>query len=122
MNNRKFLASISLLVLGTFALTGCSPPAPAAGGLRVVAITANRYQFTPSEVTLKRGEPVKFRLTSEDMTHGLFVKDLAIDTDIIPGKTTEFTLTPQKSGKFTAICVHYCGPGHGNMHMTILVE
>lgn len=56
------------------------------------------------------------------MIHGLFVKDLAIDTNIIPGKTTEFTLVPKKAGKFTAICINYCGPGHGNMHMTIVVE
>lgn len=121
MTYRTFLAS-GFLLLGTLAITGCSPPAPAESSPRVVAITATRYQFTPSEVTLKRGETVKFQLTSEDMTHGLFVKDLAIDTNIIPGKTTEFTLTPQKPGKYTAICVNYCGPGHGNMHMTILVE
>jgi cytochrome c oxidase subunit II len=121
MTKRTFLAAVAL-ILGALAINGYSPAAPSAGDPRVVAITANRYQFTPSEITLKRGERVKFRLTSEDMTHGLFVKDLAIDTDIVPGKTTEFTLIPQKAGKFTAICVHYCGPGHGSMHMTIVVE
>lgn len=121
MTKRTFLAAVAL-VLGALAIHGYSPAAPSADDLRVVAITANRYQFTPNEVTLKKGERVKFQMTSEDMTHGLFVKDLAIDTDIVPGKTTEFTLTPQKAGKFTAICVHYCGPGHGNMHMTIVVE
>ncbi len=103
-------------------MSGCSPATGPEAGPRVVAITANRYQFTPSEVTLKKGEPVTFRVTSEDMTHGLFVKDLAIDADIFAGKTTEFTLIPRKAGKYTAICVHYCGPGHGNMHMTIVVE
>jgi cytochrome c oxidase subunit 2 len=121
MNCRKFLALISFLI-GTLAMSGCSPASRSEAGPRVVAITANRYQFTPSEVTLKKGELVTFRLTSEDMTHGLFVKDLAIDADIFAGKTTEFTLIPRKAGKYTAICVHYCGPGHGNMHMTILVE
>jgi cytochrome c oxidase subunit 2 len=120
MTKRTYFAAAAL-VLGALLINGYSPAAPSEEP-RVVAITANRYQFTPSEVTLKRGERVKFRVTSEDMTHGLFVKDLAIDTDIVPGKTAEFTLTPRKAGRFTAICVHYCGPGHGNMHMTIVVE
>ena len=121
MNRRIFLALVSFLV-GILAMSGCSPATSPDGGPRVVSIIAHRYQFTPSEVTLKKGELVRFRVTSEDMTHGLFVKDLAIDTDILAGKTTEFTLTPRKAGKYTAICVHYCGPGHGNMHMTIVVE
>ncbi|HEY8624347.1 MAG TPA: cupredoxin domain-containing protein, partial [Casimicrobiaceae bacterium] len=81
MNKRKFLGSISLLVLGAVAITGCSPASAPKSGPRVIAIAANRYQFAPSEITLKKGEPVTFRLTSEDMTHGLFVKDLAIDTN-----------------------------------------
>lgn len=92
------------------------------GGARVIAINATKYQFMPGQITLKRGEPVKLQLTSDDVTHGLFLKDLAIDTEIVPGTTTELMLTPQKAGKFTAICVHYCGPGHGGMHMKIDVE
>ena len=121
MTKRTLLASIAV-ALGALGTSGYFLAAPTADNLRVVAITANRYQYTPSEITLKKGERVRFRVTSEDMIHGLFVKDLAIDADIVPGKMTEFTLTPRKEGKFTAICVHYCGPGHGSMHMTIVVE
>ena len=28
----------------------------------------------------------------------------------------------QKAGRYAAICDHYCGSGHGNMKMTIVVE
>ena len=45
-----------------------------------------------------------------------------IDAEIERGKTTEVTFTPQVAGRFTAICDHFCGAGHGNMHMTFVVE
>ena len=89
---------------------------------RVVEITAKRFAFSPSEITLKKGETVKLKIVSEDVTHGLYLKPLKIDADIQPGKTTEVMVTPQSAGKFTAICDHFCGVNHGNMKMTVVVE
>ena len=89
---------------------------------RVVTITAKRFEFSPDQITLKKGEPVKLVLRSEDVTHGFYMKALGIDTDIPAGETAEVTLTPQTAGKFTTICDHFCGAGHGNMKMTIEVE
>jgi cytochrome c oxidase subunit 2 len=89
---------------------------------RVITITAKRFEFTPKEVTLKKGETVILRLTSEDVTHGLMVRALKLDLDIEPGKTTEARVTPTQGGRFTAICDHFCGSGHGNMKMTFVVE
>ena len=100
------------------------PPRPvrADSNPRVIEITAKRFGFTPSQVTLKKGETVKLRLTSEDVVHGFFMKKLKIDEVIEPGKPTEVTLTPEAVGNFTTICDHFCGEGHGNMHMLIVVE
>lgn len=89
---------------------------------RVVEITAKRFEFTPKEITLKQGETVTIRLTTQDVTHGFYMKTLGIDAVVEPGKPTEITLTPQTTGTFTTICDHFCGEGHGNMHMTIRVE
>jgi len=89
---------------------------------RVIEITAKRFSFTPNQITLKKGETVKIRLKSEDVTHGFFSKPLKIDELIPAGQTTEVTLTPQITGSFTTICDHFCGSGHGNMNMTIVVE
>jgi cytochrome c oxidase subunit 2 len=108
-------------MLCALALLGGAPGAGAQEP-RVVTITAKRFQFTPSEVTVKRGETVKLELRSEDVVHGFFMKTLGIDTEIYPGKTTEVVLTPQTAGRFTTICDHFCGSGHGNMKMTIVVE
>ena len=74
-----------------------------------------------TEIRLKKGEPVKLLLTSDDVTHGFFLKPLKIDEVIEPGKTTAVKLTPQVAGTFTTICDHFCGANHGNMKMTIVV-
>ncbi len=89
---------------------------------KVIEITAKRFAFSPNEITLKKGETVKLRIVSEDVTHGLYLKPLKIDADIQPGKSTEIMVTPQTAGKFTAICDHFCGVNHGNMKMTVMVE
>jgi cytochrome c oxidase subunit 2 len=89
---------------------------------RVIDVTAKRFEFVPSTLTLKKGETVKLRVTSEDVTHGLFLRVLHLDTDLVPGQPQEFTVTPEKTGTFTAICHHFCGAQHGNMKMTVVVE
>lgn len=90
-------------------------------GPRVIEIKAKKFEFTPSEITLKKGEPVVLRLSSEDRKHGFFLRPLKIDTDIIPGQTTDVAVTPDTAGDYTIICDHYCGTGHGNMKMKMTV-
>ncbi len=109
------LALLALLALA-------SPAASSAQEPKVIEITAKRFQFTPGEVTLKKDEPVILRLRSEDVTHGFYMKKLGIDATIEPGKTTDVPLTPHEAGKFVTICDHFCGVGHGNMKMTLVVE
>jgi cytochrome c oxidase subunit 2 len=103
--------------LAVQAVVAASAPEP-----RVVELHAKRFEFTPPELRLAAGQPVTLRITSADVTHGLFQRELGIDAEISPGKTTEVKLTPTKPGRYTAICDHFCGPGHGNMHLVVVVE
>ncbi|HEY3052440.1 MAG TPA: cupredoxin domain-containing protein [Thermoanaerobaculia bacterium] len=89
---------------------------------RVVTISAKRFEFTPNQITLKRGEPVTLRVSAEDRDHGFFQKDLKIALDLTPDHASEVTITPDRAGRFVAICDHFCGSGHGNMKMVINVE
>ncbi len=43
---------------------------------RVVTITAKRFEFSPNQITLKRGETIKLMLKSEDVKHGFLIKAL----------------------------------------------
>ena len=88
---------------------------------KVIEITAKKFEFTPNEITLKKGEPVILRLTTTDRVHGFMSKPLKVDTDIPAGKTTDVAVTPDTASNFTVICDHYCGTGHGNMKMKVTV-
>src|SRR5262250_1224885 len=88
----------------------------------VIDITAKRFAFSPEKITLKKGQTVKLRLHSEDVTHGFFLRPLKLDEEIPAGQTVEVSVTPQASGTFTTICDHLCGANHGNMNMTIVVK
>src|SRR5439155_321080 len=90
--------------------------------VRIVEISAKKFEFAPNVVTLKKGEPVTLRLSSTDRAHGLLINAFHIDLDVEGGKSTEITFTPAASGSFPAICDHYCGSGHGGMKMTFVVE
>jgi cytochrome c oxidase subunit 2 len=113
---RWCLPAIALAVLTAL------PGAAWAAEPRVVEITAKRFEFSPFQVTVRKGDTVTLRLRSEDVTHGFFSKPLGIDATIEPGKATEVTITPKVPGTYTVICDHFCGAGHGNMHMEIVVE
>ncbi|HEV2171266.1 MAG TPA: cupredoxin domain-containing protein [Candidatus Binatus sp.] len=88
---------------------------------KVIEISAKKFEFTPSQITLKKGEPVVLRLTSSDRVHGFMSKPLKIDTDIPNDTTKDVAVTPDTAGDFTIICDHYCGTGHGNMKMKVTV-
>ncbi len=111
------------LKLGTlFALCGLYAAAGFGGnGDRTVEIHAHRYAFTPSEITVKKGETMKLELTSDDVTHGLVIKDLGINQMIKKGTRAEVTFTPQKAGDYQGQCGHFCGSGHGKMKFTVHV-
>jgi cytochrome c oxidase subunit II len=116
----KYARILTLLLLP--ALVATASAADRGEEPRAIVITAKRFEFVPSTITLKKGETVKLMVRSEDVIHGFFLRPLKIDTDLTPGETQEITVTPQSAGTFTAICHHFCGSGHGGMKLTVIVE
>jgi len=51
---------------------------------RVVTITAERFTFSPSKITLKQGQLVEFVLISDDTDHGFKIPSASIDVAIPP--------------------------------------
>jgi len=85
-------------------------------------ISAKRFEFNPKEVHLKAGEPVTVRLVSTDRSHGLLIKELGIDLDANDSAPDSIKITSSRAGTYPALCDHYCGSGHGNMRMSVIVE
>ena len=89
---------------------------------RRIEISASKFSYSPNQLTLKKGEPVVLVLRSTDVTHGLTIPDLGIDTtEIKKGKDSELPLTPEKTGHFAGQCAHFCGAGHGSMTFQVEV-
>ena len=88
---------------------------------KVIKVVAQRFVFTPSEITLKKGEPVTFELVTRDVLMGFNAPDFATRTDIPPGMTMHVSFTPTKTGTFTFLCDVFCGAGHENMNGVIKV-
>lgn len=47
--------------------------------------------------------------------HSFFVPAFRVKQDIVPGRYTQLSFTPNKKGKFYVFCAEYCGTGHSNM-------
>lgn len=89
---------------------------------RVIHITANKFQFSPDSITLKKGEPVVFEITSGDRKHGFSLRAFGVRSDVLPGNVSRIRFTPDKTGKFTFSCDVFCGDGHEDMTGTVVVN
>ena len=88
---------------------------PALGQEKVIQVTARKFEFTPSEIELKLGEPVVLELATEDVHMGFDAPELGLHADLVPGKTVRLPFTPGKAGKFEFACDVFCGSGHEDM-------
>src|SRR5512135_3210629 len=78
---------------------------------QVVQITAKKFEYSPKEITVKRGVPVVLEFTSLDRLHGFSCPGLGIRSDIPPDKKTRLKFVPQKAGTFPFHCDIFCGAG-----------
>jgi cytochrome c oxidase subunit 2 len=88
---------------------------------RVIHITAKKFDFSPDSITLKKGVPVVFEISSADREHGFNLRAFGIRTNVSPGKVSRIRFTPDKTGKFTFSCDVFCGDGHEEMTGTVVV-
>ncbi len=88
---------------------------------RVIKVVAKRFKYSPGKLTLKKGQPVVFVLTTEDVPMGFNLPDFNARADILPGKTARLRVVPDKTGTFVFLCDIFCGSGHEEMHGEITV-
>ena len=117
---RATLLTVTMFVLALTAATiGTAQPSR-----RVIEITAERFEFWPSEITVDAGEEVELRITSEDTLHGFRI--VGTDTNVeVPkrGKGRVVTVFRAGSpGRHLFECSRMCGAGHHFMRGEIIVR
>ncbi len=117
MNLRRILAGSFALAVSIWAIAASA----AKPSERVVHVTAKKFEFEPSTIELKLGEPVVLEITTADRKHGLKSPELGIDAVVVPGKPTLVHLRPEKAGTFSFHCSVFCGSGHEDMSGQIVV-
>ena len=84
-------------------------------GSVTLTMVAARYGFYPSSVEVPVDTPVKIRIASADVLHGVHVPFTNYTTMVVPGYVAEVNTTFQKTGDFSLLCNEYCGLGHDHM-------
>ncbi len=74
-----------------------------------------------NELTLPKGRPVVFNMTSKDVIHSLYVPDMRFKRDANPGAINEGWFEPIIAGDFAILCAELCGFAHYQMHGMIHV-
>jgi cytochrome c oxidase subunit II len=92
-----------------------------AGAEQVVHMTAKRFEYTPSEITLKKGVPVILEITAVDRDHGFKIPELGIRADLKSGEVTRVRIVPDRTGTFEFRCDVFCGDHHEDMAGEIVV-
>jgi cytochrome c oxidase subunit II len=101
-----------------------APPSGSSQDRKVVQVMAERFTFTPSQIKVKRGTVIEFRLRSDDTNHGFRI--VGSDANVIIPKRGrgEATLIfrADTPGRYTFECSKMCGAGHSFMRGHITVE
>ena len=105
---------------------------------RVIEVSAKKYEFTPSEIHVKKGEHVELKVHSVDETHGIKIevypegaKDktkpgLLFDHPETNGKVEKnvdqvLDFVAVEPGTYDFKCAKLCGMGHRHMQGKLIV-
>lgn len=88
---------------------------------REIKVVARKFEFQPSTITVRKGEPVKLLVTSEDVDHGIAIEAFGIGQQVKAKQTKVIEFTPDREGKFEFSCSVFCGDGHPQMVGQLIV-
>jgi cytochrome c oxidase subunit 2 len=106
--------------------------APAAGDPKelVVNVTGQQFAWTfeypetkvkSAELVLPEGRSVQFKIKSLDVIHDFWVPEFRMKIDAVPGITTSYRVTPNRTGSYSIVCAELCGVGHALMRQKVTV-
>lgn len=116
------LRHTALLIIGISILIFCASLTNIFAQPQVIEIICKRSDYTPNQIQVKIGKPVRIVLKSEDVTHGFAIDEFQVAKEIAPGPPTIVEFTPDKTGTFEFYCVVRCGKDHLKMRGTLVVE
>ena len=77
--------------------------------------------ITSATLRVPVGRPVKLTLTSRDVIHSFFVRELRLKQDLVPGMKIPLHFQADTIGTYEVPCSELCGLGHFQMRTTVVV-
>lgn len=120
---RKGVAFRLALLCGGMVLALAGVTGSQAQERQVVRIEAERFSFTPSQVTVPLGTTLELRIHSQDTQHGFRIVGQGIDVAVPKRRQGEAVVVfePTDAGRYRFECSRLCGAGHNFMQGVIVV-
>ena len=95
------------------------------GAAQTVEVTGRQWAWQLSRDSVAAGQPVEFRVTSGDVNHGFGIYDvkgrLLVQVQAMPKYTNTLRYTFATPGKYSILCLEYCGMVHHGMKRELIV-
>jgi heme/copper-type cytochrome/quinol oxidase subunit 2 len=99
-----------------------SAQSTASESVREFKVTARKFEFSPSVITVKRGDHVRLTITALDAEHGFKLDAFHVVRKLPKGEAVTVDFTADQVGTFPFQCAHFCGMGHKNMKGRLTVD
>lgn len=100
---------------------------PQAMRVRVIGFQWDwRFEYPDSgvvsnELYLPVNKQVLLAMESPDVLHSFWVPEFRLKQDLVPGRVTEYRVTPTLEGQFKVRCAELCGVAHATMERPVIV-
>lgn len=142
LKKRFWFLLILFVILGIFA-TVTIPKSPyflfaSETPVKVIYVSAKQFDFILSEnaidpknplgedIKLSTNELVEFRVSSIDVNHGFAIFNesnrLITQVQAMPGYVNRLRFKFNEPGKYTVLCLEYCGMAHQRMRSSFIVK
>jgi cytochrome c oxidase subunit II len=122
------VAVLGLAYLGAYSLGDISRVDPNA---MVVNVRGQQFAWTfeypeygivTDELHLPINRQVVLKMESPDVIHSFWVPEFRVKQDVVPGRVTEYRITPTLIGTYKVRCAELCGSNHYSMINDVIVQ
>jgi cytochrome c oxidase subunit 2 len=80
------------------------------------------YGIVSDELHLPVDKQVVLKMESADVIHSFWVPEFRVKQDVVPGRVTEYRITPTLVGNYKVRCAELCGTSHAYMEKPVIVD
>ncbi|MBI5965260.1 MAG: cytochrome c oxidase subunit II [Chloroflexi bacterium] len=80
------------------------------------------YGFVSNELHLPVWKQVVLKMEAVDVIHSFWVPEFRVKQDVVPGRVTEYRITPNLVGSYKVRCAELCGSNHADMEGAVIIS